>query len=66
MKIEILFGLLSIAFFGLVMVFMFWAMSSYPRSTVLGVVCFLLWGGYLDWKVQKKIREDFERRNIGV
>jgi len=66
MKSEVLFGLLSIGFFILVMVFLFWAMSSYPGVTVSGVVLFLLWGGYLDWRVQKKIREEFEGRNIRV
>lgn len=66
MKTDILFGLLTIGFFILVMAFVFWAMSSYPEMTVLGVICFLLVGGYLDWKVQRKIRKEFERWDIGV
>lgn len=57
MKTEIFFGLLSIGFFILVLAFVFWAMSSYPKMTVLSVSSLLLVGGYIDWKVQKRMRE---------
>jgi len=59
MKSEIFFGLLSIGFFILVLAFVFFVMSvmsSYPVISVLSVACLLLFGGYVDWRAQKKMR----------